>query len=133
MIKLICLHFVADFLLQSREMGKKKSEEVKWLSYHLLIQFLIFVPFTGWRFSLVNALIHGLIDWNIWKLYKYSVFRRCIADDLRSLKEHPDRFTGSSYSKLKVFKYWEDHLFYSTIGLDQSLHMMTLYLLSLIF
>lgn len=109
--KLLVIHYVADFLLQPREMGKKKSSEPKWLAGHLLIQFLCFLPFAGWLFALLNCAVHGIIDWYIWRAYKYSV-----------LKRFPD--AGVDY------KYYEDHLFYSTIGFDQLLHGLTLFYLA---
>lgn len=111
---LLVVHFVADFLLQSREMGKKKSSELHWLLGHLAIQllafFIVLLPFTEWAFvfALLNATIHGVIDWNIWRLYKLSVVRR-----------FPDVNPAT-------YQYWEDHWFYATIGLDQLLHGLTL-------
>jgi uncharacterized membrane protein len=110
MITLIVLHFVADFLLQSREMGKRKSSDYKYLFAHLFIQFIIFLPFIGVQLSLLNAAIHGIIDKNIWNLYKLFVV----------WNYNLDSESGKS------FKYWEDHWFFTTIGLDQSLHMITL-------
>jgi len=111
--KLLLLHWVADFVLQSRDMAKNKSSSVLWLLAHLTIQFLVFWPFTGWKFALANAAIHGLIDWNIWKLYKISVF-------LRSKRFNPKQVP------IKDFKFWEDSLFYMFIGIDQFLHMSTI-------
>lgn len=111
MIKLLFLHFLADFILQPREMGKKKSSHLGWLAGHLLIQFLVFLPFVGWKLSLINAGIHGLIDNNIWNLYKFSVLKR----NKLVIKES--------------FAYWEDHWFYATIGFDQFLHTATLFYL----
>src|ERR1700676_360921 len=87
---LFLLHFIADFIFQSREMGKKKSIEFKWLLKHLLIQLVIF--YIGlfslnyylttvkmlFFFPLYNIIIHCIIDWNIWKLYKVSVYMRMI-------------------------------------------------------
>ncbi len=115
LIYLFVLHFIADFILQSREMGKKKSVEFSWLSAHLQIQAAIFLVFLlpinllfAAKFAFLNALIHGIIDWNIWKLYKVSVYLR----DKRATPE--------------TWKYWEDHLFYTTIGFDQLLHASTL-------
>lgn len=102
------IHFVADFLLQSREMGKKKSSDYSYLAMHLSIQFLCFLPFFGFKFALYNALIHGVIDKNIWNLYKVSVY-------LRDKKATPE-----------TWKYYDDHWFYSTIGLDQLLHALTI-------
>lgn len=122
LIYLMVLHFVADFLLQSREMGKKKSSEFVWLLRHLLIQGCVMyaglTPFL-WMglsgpkyllFPLMNLVIHGIIDWNIWNLYKYSAFKRGAKAD------------GS-------WQYWEDHLFYVTIGFDQLLHSITIIVL----
>ena len=111
MIYLFLLHFIADFLMQSREMGQKKSTEFKWLFYHISIQFvIIFIGgilifpsiYFSFIFSLSNAVIHAIIDWNIWKIYKYS------------------------YNARKVDKYYEDKWFYSFVGFDQFLHLSTL-------
>ena len=113
---LLLTHLLADFLLQSRTMGKKKSEDVRWLAAHLGIQTACFLPF-GILFSLSNATVHGLIDWNIWKLYKLTVARRYF-DGM-----------GPAPEASSQFKYWEDHLFYTTIGIDQMLHIGTLYFL----
>lgn len=112
---LIALHFVADFLLQSREMGRKKSTDWRWLGLHLGIQFMVFLPYAGFQFAAMNALLHGIIDRNVWKLYKLSVLMR-VSKDMREGLE------GS-------WRYWDDHVFYSTIGFDQMLHMATLYML----
>jgi len=147
---LLTLHFVADFLLQSREMGKKKSSEPHWLFAHLLIQWLVvglgacLVMPAGmviW-FTTFNALIHGVIDWNIWNFYKLSV-------KYRLLKIKPEDFnytteaewhvatTGSQADYLAMagrnWKYWDDHLFYTTIGFDQLLHSITIVLLARLF
>lgn len=136
LIWLMVLHFVADFILQSREMGKKKSSELKWLAYHLAIQFTVFC-LVGWKFALANALIHGVIDWHIWKGYKiiahYRLMRRA---DLSSWMNgnlnipHEVRRAEKYGELLKDFQYWEDHWFYTTIGFDQLLHMSTLVILA---
>ena len=113
MITLFIVHFVADFLLQSRKMGKLKSTSWGYLGAHLLIQFVCFAPFLGLGASLINAAVHGLIDRNIWNAYK--------------------AFAGWQYDlneeNGKEFRYWEDHWFFVTIGLDQLLHGITLILI----
>jgi len=111
LVLLFFIHFIADFILQSREMGQKKSSSWKWLGYHTTIIFLAFVYF-GWKFALVNAAIHAIIDRNIWGLYKWSTYYR-----------EPN-------ATVHNWKYWEDHLFYVTIGLDQFLHTATIILLA---
>lgn len=104
-------HFIADFLLQSREMGKNKSSNYKFLSQHIGIIFVCFLPF-GLKFAAANALIHAIIDKNIWNLYKLYVV---------SLYE--------SERDAAYHEYWEDHWFYATIGFDQLLHALTLIVL----
>ena len=127
---ILFLHFVADFLLQSREMGKKKSSELYWLFQHLGIQFFVigigslFVlgAHSIW-FAIFNTLIHGIIDWNIWRLYKWSAGYR-IRNKLRSA------YAAAAFdAEVAKWQYWEDHWFYATIGLDQFLHASTILLL----
>lgn len=144
------LHFVADFICQSREMGQKKSTHLEWLAKHLLIQFFWFAgglifqlgPITAIKFALFNTLIHGIIDWNIWKAYKLSAYKRIIKE-IR--KEYREKFGEDTWSddeslvqviakdsyqeKVKNWKYYEDHWFYTTIGFDQLLHAITIIVL----
>lgn len=117
---LFILHFLADFLLQTPQMGREKSEKFKVLLLHCNIHFLVFLfgliviglgP--AILFALTNAFIHGIIDWYVWRLYKKSVVERNPGVDLEILK--------------KTFKYWEDPIFIKTIGFDQLLHILTLY------
>lgn len=126
LVYLLFLHFLADFILQPREMGRQKSEKFKYLFQHLLIQFFVFffglmviMPDTYMLFALGNALVHGLIDWNIWNLYKLSVWKRRRSDI---------ELVGREQLK-KTWKYWDDHWFYVTIGLDQFLHAATIVVL----
>lgn len=118
LITLFVTHFFADFILQGRTMAQKKSSHLGWLTLHLLIQFFAFWAVTrSWQFALVNALIHGAIDWNIWRLYKTSVY-------FRANRMDPRRVPTAD------FKYWEDSMFYWFIGLDQMLHGITLIVLA---
>ena len=133
------LHFVADFLLQSREMGKKKSSEWKWLGKHLAIQYIVFsigLTATGYyhqnsfNFVLLNTLIHGVIDWNIWKLYKISAGYRIKKELLKAGGFFDkEKEKAAILEASKTWQYWEDHWFYATIGFDQLLHMSTIVVL----
>jgi hypothetical protein len=132
MLYFLGLHYIADFLLQSREMGKKTSESFKWLMGHLAIQFLVFFfgGFVWFRLlyadstatllyfaaflALLNAIVHGLIDSTVWRLYKMSVYGRT---------KHDKNFDASKW------EYWNDSKFYHIIGLDQLLHTITVYML----
>lgn len=126
MIYILFLHLVADFWFQDRETAKKKSENFMFLAKHIAIVYsvfcvgmLAFIYFKGdllttypklFIFCAVNAILHGVIDWNIWKLYK-----------LWTRWRNPDVTHG--------YAYWEDSNFYLTIGVDQFLHTSILVLL----
>lgn len=127
-IYMFFLHFVADFFFQSREMGQKKSSELLWLLVHILIQFFVFfigllyvlTPLAAYQIACANACLHGIVDWYIWKLYKWNVgirLKRQFKDDEEAIQFHVDHW-----------EYWKDKAFYTTIGFDQFLHMSTIVL-----
>ncbi len=112
---ILVTHFIYDFLLQTRDIAKNKSSNMQYLLAHLFILTFGFM-FSGlfiqgldskqWMlFILANMTLHGIIDWNIWSVYRLSVIKRFPQID-----------------KDATFEYWEDHWFYSFIGLDQLLH-----------
>ena len=71
-VYIILAHFVADFLLQTREMGVNKSTSFYWLSVHLgayLIGMSLFVftlvfkdPMTATMYVLINFILHYITD-----------------------------------------------------------------------
>lgn len=142
-------HFVADFLLQDREMGKNKSEKIDVLTFHVLINMVVMgvflMPFVGFEkamiFSFLNGLFHAIIDWNIWRFYKASAMRRIKEQAQVLAKKRHLTLVGKSKEQVyadKVgllmearsnFKFWEDHWFYVTIGTDQFLHTATIVVL----
>ncbi len=115
---LFTFHFVFDGLLQTRDMAKRKSSEMRVLFSHMVYIVLGILTaglfFTGLNpeqvfiFALINTALHGIIDWNLWNVYKYSV-----------LKRFPEVATG----KVK-FEHWEDSWFFHFIMGDQLLHML---------
>lgn len=146
----LVLHFIADFVLQPRAMGKLKSEKLLWLFGHLAIQTIIMglglYYFLGLKSTLLftglNTLVHGIIDWYIWKGYKKVTYLRLKNSATKTIEYRIQ--TGDK--NLEVVKdqlildeikhqadhwqYWEDHWFYVTIGLDQLLHVLTLIVLT---
>ncbi len=58
--------------------------------------------------SLLNALIHLIIDQSIWNVYKY-------------IKKKQLKGTN-----VNDFQYWEDKMFWNFVGLDQLLHILTI-------
>lgn len=113
---LLLAHFVADYLLQSHEMAQQKSQRIDVLLAHIGIHFMVisatsFLFFNSLQavtFAFANSVLHGVVDWNIWRSYKRYVARKPHAND---------------------FRWWEDHWFYVVIGLDQLLHTLGLVLL----
>lgn len=165
---LMFAHFYADFCLQSREMGRDKSIHFSVLLHHLVIQFVVIfaavfiglfaagffsvmffhlsVPtalLIALKFSIANALVHGLIDWNIWRGYKNNVKSIIIKEMKLEYKlthgeetwQGDDSFINNDEFKARAsnWKFWEDHKFFMTIGLDQLLHTLTLIILVLVF
>lgn len=121
------LHLVADFFLQSREMGRKKSTNSYWLSRHIMIIYLVFLIGTlDWKFALTNALIHAVIDASIWKLYAFSAWKRrkTVGSNVFPSTKRDDKNVMK-----REWRYWEDHWFYTTVGIDQFLHGATILLL----
>ena len=112
LVTLMIVHVVFDWLLQDRETAKNKSHNFKYLFPHL---FLIYIGLMLWGlfaaglnpkqsfvFAVANCILHGIIDWNIWKLYAYTVKKR--------------------FKHLELFTYYDDRWFYNFIALDQLLH-----------
>jgi hypothetical protein len=126
---LFLLHFIADFILQPREMGRKKSTNCKYLLSHIGIIWIVFLIGTfDPIFATANALIHMAIDAVIWKGYALSVWKR--RRYILPQRAERSMSKGSIVKHLKThFPYWEDHWFYVTIGLDQFLHAATIALL----
>ena len=139
-IYLFFLHWLADGPLQSREMGKRKSDSLIYLAGHVLIHYLTFLfglmaahyfkflpiehDYNAWvliqSIALSNATIHGLVDAIMWKGYKLSVVLR-----------KPKHLFGRPVAGEKlVYKFWEDPYFFHTIMTDQLFHYSTLVLLS---
>lgn len=60
-IKILTVHWIADFILQSDKMAKNKSKSLKYLSLHILVYMLPLFIF-GWKFAVVNAVLHFCVD-----------------------------------------------------------------------
>ena len=80
LIVLFGIHFLSDFVFQSREMGKKKSEDFHVLIQHAVIIWSVFFLYgtlcfnvSMIIFSSIYAIIHCIQDWYIWRGYKWIV------------------------------------------------------------
>lgn len=155
LIGLFIFHFLADWVLQSVEMGRQKSNKFNVLLQHIGVHFLVFFfggllffsPWLSLAVSSVNALIHGVIDWYIWRGYKLSVFFRrkklipqekydewgyspedLTLEDYKEMIKNKDFTQDTEEMKYlkSEFKFWEDHWFSMTLGFDQLLHCITI-------
>jgi hypothetical protein len=109
LVAVLLAHLLGDFVLQPRSLALAKSKNLSALVWHCSIVglCLFFIGGQSIKFVLVNTILHGLIDGNIWRLYGIRIKKR-----------------GDG------FHYWNDYWFYTTIGFDQFLHM-TIMVLSL--
>lgn len=97
-------HWVADFICQSRRMGENKSKDFNVLVEHCLVYtFILFVMLmiplgvlVASKISIINGAAHLIIDGITSKITSYF------------------------YKENKM------HLFFSTIGFDQFMHMCIL-------
>jgi hypothetical protein len=62
LLTLLAVHFVADFVLQSRWMAMNKSTRLDALAAHCLVYALCFIVPFGLLYSGVNGLLHFGVD-----------------------------------------------------------------------
>jgi len=140
---ILIAEYVGDFLLQSREMALNKSKNIHCLMRHLIAIFCcIAITGTGLGLPAVYlaacyVVIHGVQDWYIWKGYKYLIYKR-FKNKAENEKDidglYSEDFShNQSIQYCELFEkdrdYAEDKLFYDTIGLDRTMHVITLTLL----
>jgi len=110
-VTLLISHFIGDFVFQSRKMAENKSKSLPYLLLHIFVIIMslnlpAMIFKIAWFVPIVYGLLHGMQDLFLWKFYKYL------------------------YSKLdRKVNYYEDYWFYFTIGLDQLIHLIVLFLI----
>lgn len=125
LVLLIAIHVLFDFVFQTREVAKNKSSNFNYLAPHLFILFIGLVLYTilshrytiiqGQFFVLANILAHGVIDWNIWNIYKKYTYWQCYKGKRGELIQAADQ-------KGEKYRYWDDSVYYNFIAVDQALH-----------
>jgi uncharacterized membrane protein YedE/YeeE len=110
-ILILFIHFVADFLLQSREMATNKSKSLYWLSAHVIVYSVI----TGIGWSIfINPPSFGFDPFLF--IVGLTFITHWVTDFCTS------KLTTYFYTKEKYFE------FFGVIGLDQLIHTITLLL-----
>ena len=104
----LLLHFVGDFLCQTRQMANNKSSNNYWLAAHVTVY--SFVLFLGliYFFDIRNLILFVIANF----------FLHFITDKITS------QFTSYFYKKNNLYG------FFSIVGFDQFIHNSTLILLT---
>lgn len=111
---LLFFHWIADFLTQSRAVGKLKSQSVTVLGYHVItymfVMYLLSViiiqdPIIAGYFVILNGALHFITDFITSKIGKYF-------------------FVSSQRSAICEDRWM--YLFWANIGIDQFIHTVTL-------
>lgn len=152
------LHFLADWAFQSKYMSRNKSNKLSVLLQHAMIHLMVFffgcmlfmTPANALLFAFLNASVHAVIDWYLWRFYKVSVYYRRhklipeekykewgVSCDDMSLKEFwtmikskdLDKDTEEMKYLKNEFKYWDDYWFGFMLGFDQMAHAVTIVLI----
>lgn len=112
-LTVIAAHFVGDWFCQTDRMALNKSKSVRWLLTHTLVANL-FLLVWGWKFALINFLIHTVID---------AITSR-ITSRLWFLPMVGGRGNDGLYrvELIEGYRHW----FFVTVGFDQLLHYTTL-------
>lgn len=97
-IGIVWLHTFSDFFLQTDKMAISKSSSNAWLSVHVGVYIIPFLVFFGWKYALVNFVLHWITDF-------------C-----------------SSRATSYLWKKEERHWFFAVIGVDQAIHFTCLFL-----
>lgn len=123
-ILLLFLHFVSDFVLQSRDMGRKKGKNLYWLTTHVFVYSL---SFTFFWFLLTKPLNSPYSEAIMFFSLVFST--HWIADYFTS------KLSGSFYlkmneSKIVKTKNFYEWLFWLIIGIDQFIHITSLILIT---
>lgn len=98
LLSILITHFIADFVLQSDKMAINKSTSISWLTVHIATYSISMMLIFGWKYALVNGLLHWAIDFGTSKWTSY------------------------------LWKKGDRHNFFVVIGLDQLLHATCLIL-----
>jgi hypothetical protein len=124
LISLLSTHFVADFLFQSRNMGRKKGKNIYWLTTHILIYTIVtifgwVVFFNLFEKSFYDSLTIGLLIFSTHFITDFITSKISGYCYLKTLETKNNNHESSKWE-------WR---FWSIIGFDQFIHAITLILI----
>lgn len=115
-IGILFIHWVADFVLQTDEQALNKSKSLEVLLNHTLTYSLCFIV-------LLTPLIWFLSNHSLVNCFKYSVVYSTVTLVFHTIQDY---FTSKINAKL--YSENKRHLFFVSIGFDQFLHYVQLFL-----
>lgn len=95
-ILLLFLHYISDFLFQTRHIAETKSKSLKSLSIHCGLYSILFILTVGPIYGILNMVLHFIVDFTT------------------------SKFTTYFYQKEDMKMFW------NIIGFDQLLHAIIL-------
>jgi hypothetical protein len=123
-ILILFLHFVSDFVLQSRDMGRKKGKNLYWLTTHVFVYSL---SFTFLWFLLTKPLNN---PYNEVIMFFSLVFSTHWITDYFTSKLSGGFYLKMNESKSVKTKNFYEWLFWLIIGFDQFIHIASLILIA---
>ena len=111
-IYIILVHWICDFVFQSRLMGENKGKDNFWLTAHVSVYTFFTILLWIFGFSLIGISIGAK---TVWLAFSLVFVSHWITDYITS------RLTGKFYLE----KRW--YSFFNTIGFDQVLHYIQLF------
>lgn len=96
-LTIVVLHFIADWLLQSRNTAERKSEDVSVLLLHCFVYGLPFMIFVSPIYGAINLWLHFVVDYVTSRINKHY------------------------YTTKQMKKFW------NMIGFDQTIHFVILF------
>ncbi len=123
-ILLLFLHLISDFVLQSRNMGRKKGKNLYWLTSHVFVyslslSFFWFLITKSLNISFYEAFMFFFLVFLTHFITDYFTSKFSLGMFFLKLKQSKNTKTQSLYE-------W---LFWLTIGVDQFIHIASLILI----
>ena len=115
LVFLLVIHYLADFLCQTREMATNKSSSLKWLTYHVLTYTMV-LAFSMSTFMFLTAENAGDTIMMVWLFTIVNGVLHWGTDFL------------TSNASTHYYKQENWFGFFAIIGLDQLIHTVTLLL-----